>query len=52
MIWLIVGAPVLLMISISIYFSKKSGAVPPDVNQGNKNIESDTIRNQFLNGGG
>ena len=52
MIWLIFLIPLSILIIISIYFSKKTGAVPPDVNKGNHNVESDTIRNQFNNTGG
>lgn len=52
MIWLIFLIPLGILCTVAIYFSKKTGAVPPDVNQGNHNIETETIRNQFNNGGG
>ncbi|WP_226671087.1 hypothetical protein [Metabacillus litoralis] len=55
MIWLIFLIPLSILVTFALYFSKKTGAVPPDVKKGNHNIESETIRNQFFNssnGGG
>ncbi|MCM3410410.1 hypothetical protein [Metabacillus litoralis] len=57
MIWLLFLIPLSIVITLAIYFDKKTGAVPPDVNKGNHNVESEVLGNQFnhlnhLNGGG
>ncbi|UGB28904.1 hypothetical protein [Metabacillus sp. B2-18] len=54
MIWLIFLIPLSIVITFAIYFDKKTGAVPPDVNKGNHNVESEVMGNQYnhLNGGG
>jgi hypothetical protein len=42
MIWLIIVIPVVIVCGIAIYYEKKTGAVPPDTNKGNHNVESIT----------
>lgn len=54
MIWLLFLIPLSIVITLAIYFDKKTGAVPPDVNKGNYNVESEVLGNQYnhLNNGG
>ncbi|KMJ57455.1 hypothetical protein AB685_15675 [Bacillus sp. LL01] len=49
MIWLFIIVPIAILIGITIFWDKKNKGMnhPPDVNKGNKNIESETTRNQF-----
>jgi hypothetical protein len=52
MIWLIFIIPLAIICGIAIYFSKKTGAIPPDTNTGNHNIETLAERNNLNNSGG
>ncbi|MFD2214633.1 hypothetical protein [Metabacillus endolithicus] len=54
MIWLLFLIPLSIVITLALYFDKKTGAVPPDVNKGNHNVESEVLGNQYnhLNSGG
>ncbi|WLR54718.1 hypothetical protein LC048_20280 [Mesobacillus subterraneus] len=48
MIWLIIGAPLIVLIIIALILEKKNGAVPPEPVH-NHGIESDTMKNQYYN---
>jgi hypothetical protein len=51
MIWLFIIVPLLVLIAISIYIDRKNNGLngPPDVNKGNRNIETEANRQQFYN---
>jgi hypothetical protein len=45
-IWLIIGAPLIVLIIVALILEKKKGAVPPEPRH-NHGIESDTMKYQY-----
>lgn len=44
MIWLIIGAPLIILVIAALYFERKKGMIPPDPTVRTHGVESDLSR--------